>query len=279
MSDDNGISTVPCKRKASDIEYYYKGSTRKYYCWSCGVNLAFALTIHEVQGQTLDRAVVVLGRNVGRSIGRVSWSLLYVALSRVKRIEHVRFFPHGRRGSVECFKYLTELRRTEKLRKWTEGYKSGFWDGSILQSKQLRRSLAIEQKLTKIGREATLSLKNDILKAYLGGLAHGRLYTLVRKDLQHALNNHMVRKGGWEQTDDRQDIERPTKRRRLKHPRKRSIRPQKDVKGQVENQNPDGLSEEKNKEQNKIVVHASTKNKPTITLQVPIKYFPAMSKL
>ena len=84
VSDDNGITTVPCKRKSDDIEYYYKGASRNYYCLSCGVNLAFALTIHEVQGQTLDRAVLVLGRNIGRSIGRVSWSLLYVALSRVK---------------------------------------------------------------------------------------------------------------------------------------------------------------------------------------------------
>ena len=117
VSDDNGITTVPCKQQSTDIEYYYKGETRKYYCWSCSVNLAFALTVHEVQGQTLDRAVVVLGRNVGRCIGRVTWSLLYVALSRVKKMEHVRFFPHGRRGSVECFKYLTKLEPAEKLKK------------------------------------------------------------------------------------------------------------------------------------------------------------------
>ena len=117
VSDDNGITTVPCKKQSTDIEYYYKSEKRKYYCWSCSVNLAFALTIHEVQGQTLDRAIVVLGRNIGRSIGRVTWSLLYVALSRVKKLEHVRFFPHGRRGSVECFKYLTKLEPAEKLKK------------------------------------------------------------------------------------------------------------------------------------------------------------------
>ena len=166
VSDDNGITTVPCKRQSEDIEYHFKGEKRYYYCQSCGVNLSFALTVHEVQGQTLDRAVIVLGRNIGRSVGRVSWSLLYVALSRVKKLDHVRFFPHGRRGSVECFKYLTKLNPPEKLRKWTEGYKSGFWNGTILQSHQLRRSLAIEAKLTKLGQDATLSLKKDILKAY-----------------------------------------------------------------------------------------------------------------
>ena len=115
VSDDNGITTVPCKRQYDSIEYYYKREVRKYGCKSCSVNLAFALTIHEVQGQTLDRAVVVLGRDIGRRIGNVSWSLLYVALSRVKKLDHVRFFPHGRRGSVECFKYLTKLNPPAKL--------------------------------------------------------------------------------------------------------------------------------------------------------------------
>ena len=175
VNDDNGITTVPCKREYDSIEYWYKAKLRQYGCRSCGVKLAFALTIHEVQGQTLDRAVVVLGRNIGRSIGNVSWSLLYVALSRVKKLEHVKFFPHGRRGSFECFKYLTKLTPPEKLRKWTEGYKSGWWDGSILQSNQLRRSSAIQAKLSKLGRDETLILKNDILRGYLGELSYARL--------------------------------------------------------------------------------------------------------
>ena len=119
VSDDNGISIVPCKRQFDSLEFYYKSEVRKYGCKSCSVNLAFALTIHEVQGQTLDRAIVVLGRNIGHRIGNVSWSLLYVALSRVKKLEHVRFFPHGRRGSLECFKYLTKLEPPVKLVKWT----------------------------------------------------------------------------------------------------------------------------------------------------------------
>lgn len=137
--------------------------------------MAFALTIHEVQGQTLDRAIVVLGRNIGHSIGNVSWSLLYVALSRVKKLEHVRFFPHGRRGSVECFKYLTKLKPPVKLVKWTEGYKTGCWNGDIIKSNQLLKNAVIETKLAELGREHTLSLKNDVVIGYLSGLAYGRL--------------------------------------------------------------------------------------------------------
>ena len=269
VSDDTGITTVPCKRKASKLEYYYKGAERKYFCLSCSLNLAFALTIHEVQGQTLDRAVIVLGRNIGRSIGRVTWSLLYVALSRVKKLEHVKFFPHGRRGSVECFRYLTKLRPSEKLRKWTEGYKSGFWDGSILQTNQLQRSLAIEGKLSKLGREATLSLKNDILKGYLGGLTYGSLYNLRRPKLQHVLNNHMVGKGGWEPTDNVKDIERPTKRRCLRRPRSKSTRSPKNQQGKVQNQDSVGIPNVKNKEQKPVKVSAKSNTTTALLVSRP----------
>ena len=84
----------------------------------------------------------------------------------------MRFFPDGRRGSVECFKYLTNLRPPDKLKKWTEAYKSGTWDGSILQEHQLRISSAIEKKLSELGRFKTLSLKKDILRGYLKDLTY-----------------------------------------------------------------------------------------------------------
>ena len=92
------------------------------------------------------------------------------------------------------FKYLTKLKPPEKLRKWTEAYKSGWWNGSILQSNQLRKSSVIEAKLSKLGRDETLSLKNDILKGYLGGLGYGGLSNVLRSKLQHKLNQY---KGNW----------------------------------------------------------------------------------
>ena len=190
----------------------------------------------------MERAVVVLGRDIGRTIGRVSWSLLYVALSRVKKLKHVKFFPHGRRDSVDCFKYLTKLKPSEKLRKWTDAFKSGYWDGSIVKSNQLRRSAAIEAKLSQQGRDETLSLKNDILKGYLGGLGHGSLYALLRKPLQHKLNDHMVRKRGWKPTDDVADIELPTKRRCRRLPKNSSSRIRKNLQGKIQNQNPVAIS-------------------------------------
>ena len=221
--------------------------------------MAFALTVHEVQGLTLERAVLLLGRNIGRCIGRVSWSLLYMALSRVKKLEHVRFFPHGRRGSVECFKYLTKLKPPAKLVKWTEAYKSSWWNGDILKSNQLRKAAAIEAKLAQLGRGETLSLKNDILKGYLGGLGYPRLWELKRIPLQHQLNDHMVRKRGWKHTDDVSEIERRTKRSCQRPPRNSSSRIRKNQQGTIKNQNSAGFPKVKNIPQ-KPAVQASGKS-------------------
>ena len=139
---------------------------------------------------------------------------------------------------MECFKYLTKLKPSEKLRKWTNAYKSGCWNGSIVKSNQLRRSSAIEVELSQQGRPKTLSLKNDILKGYLGRLGYGKLYNLLRKPLQHKLNNHMVRKRGWNPTDDVTDIERPTKRRCRRPSRNSSSPIRKNLQEKVENPNP-----------------------------------------
>ena len=52
------------------------------------VSLAYAITIHKSQGMTLDRAVVdVKSRGFPRPLG-----LLYVALSRVRRLQDLMFF-------------------------------------------------------------------------------------------------------------------------------------------------------------------------------------------
>ena len=78
----------------------------------------FAMTIHETQGQTLKRALLLLGRLPGLHVGRVTWSLLYVALSRARLLEHIKIFPCGLPGFAN-FRYLTKLKPSTKLVKWT----------------------------------------------------------------------------------------------------------------------------------------------------------------
>ena len=178
------------------------------------MDLGFCLTVHSVQGQTLDRAILVLGRQIGRSIGKVSWSLLYVALSRVRELSHLRFFPCGRRGSTECFTYLTTLKKPANFVKWLDSYVNGIWDPTILQQKQIAMENAIESKFSALGRDGILSQRKDVLLGYLKALGYGGLYSLKRGGLQRKLVAHMVEKQIWEPAKGK--IERPTKRRSSK---------------------------------------------------------------
>ena len=211
---DGTQTLVPCKRQFTEEDYRFDGKERQYRCWSCSVSLSFAQTVHEVQGQTLGRVILVLGRHAGRSIGKITWSLLYVALSRVKKLEHVKFFPCGRRNSVDCFRHLTKLKPASNFVKWTRGYQKHVWDPTIIQQRQVGIDKAIESKLGALGRERTLLLKNDVLRGYLKGLCYRKLYDLKRRDLQLKINSHMVRKRVWEKTEE--DIYRRTKRRSSK---------------------------------------------------------------
>ena len=69
------------------------------------LNLAWALTIHKSQGMTLDRAVV-------HAQGIFADHQLYVGVSRVCQLEHVRivgYWPSAVRCNAKCAKYMKEL--------------------------------------------------------------------------------------------------------------------------------------------------------------------------
>ena len=220
-SDDGTITLVPCKRNVTEIEYRYYGKERKYRCWSNRVSLSFAQTVHEVQGQTLERVILILGRYAGRSVGRISWSLLYVALSRVKKLEHIKFFPCGRSSSNECFMHLTKLRPPSSLGMWTQSYRNHMWDPAILQEKRASSEKMIESKLCLLGRDVVLVQRKELIFGYVKDLGWGSLADLKKGPLQKILNNHMVKKRLWEPTDE--VIERPTKRRSKRYANSTSV--------------------------------------------------------
>ena len=71
----------------------------------------------------------------------------------------------------------------------------------------------IYSKLSKLGRDATLRLRNEVLRGYLKALGFGGLYELKRKPLQKILDRHMVDKRIWKPAQGDSDIYLPTKRR------------------------------------------------------------------
>ena len=88
-----------------------KSETRSQY----PIRLAYALTIHKSQGQTLDKVVVDLGKNE-RSLG-----LAFVALSRVKNYTDfiIQPFPLDRltkiKNSTSLKPRVNEEHRIKKL--------------------------------------------------------------------------------------------------------------------------------------------------------------------
>ena len=132
----------------------------------------------------------------------------------MRELKHMRFFPCGRRGSMECFEHLTSLRKPANFIKWLESYENGLWDPTILQQKHLAIEKKIESKLSLLGRDTILSQRNAVIMGYLKALNYGGLYKLDRKALQRKLNSHMVTKHVWEPATG--NIELPTKRRSSK---------------------------------------------------------------
>ena len=244
IGEDGTISLVPCKRQVTELDYRRNGKEKTYRCWSNRISLSFAQTIHEVQGQTLDGVILVLGRHMGRAVGKITWSLLYVALSRVKKLQHIKFFPCGKRNSLECFMHLTKLKPSSRFVKWTKGYHKHVWDPTFLQREQLENEKAIELKLSLLGRDKTLVQLKDTIAGYLKGLGHGKLSTLDREMLQIKLNKHMVKKRLWEETDEK--IKRPYKRPSVRRLGRVAAKKKQAKKRKLSNVFSGSLSDEKN---------------------------------
>ena len=194
-------STISCKRHPSTLEYgkkkNKKNEKKKYHCMSTEINLTFSMTIHETQGQTLKRAILLLGRQRGVSIGKISWALLYVALSRTKKISHLRFFPSS--GGIKDFKHLTKLKPNSIFTKWSDSYRNHTWNPEYLRKKHQVSRKAVEKKLQLQGRQNTLNLSCDILKGYLSRLGYTRnLASAIKPELVLRLRKHMEEKNLWE---------------------------------------------------------------------------------
>ena len=124
------------------------------------VVLTFALTVHETQGQTLRRIILLLGRLPGMNVGKITWSLVYVALSRTKRLEHVKLFPTGSSEYFHTmhFAHLLKLTMPVNLKKWFRSYIDHRWDRSVLRKEHLESVRNVEKKLELIGEDKTWRL-------------------------------------------------------------------------------------------------------------------------
>ena len=166
---ESKTSILPCKKQETELKYYRNGKEQIYRCFSNMVVLTFSLTVHETQGQTLRRIILLLGRLPGMNVGRISWSLLYVALSRTRRLSHIKFFPTGSSKYYHSmyFAHLLKLKMPENLKKWHRSYVDHTWDRNILRNEHLQSVRKVERKLKSLGEDKTMRLKWDELRSFL----------------------------------------------------------------------------------------------------------------
>ena len=203
-------SIFPCERKQSILEYKRDGKDCSYRCWSNMVVLTFALTIHECQGQTLPRIILLLGRLPGMYVGRITWSLLYVALSRTRRLSHIKFFPTGSFKYYHSmyFSHLLKLSMPANLKKWYRSYIDHSWDRNVLRKEHLQKVKDVEKRLKRIGEEQTKRLKWIELKSFLKQMDY-KVTTRDRKMILFCkLKEHMMKKSLWTKSQNLESVRR-----------------------------------------------------------------------
>ena len=197
-------SILPCEKLETELKYYRNGKEQVYRCWSNNVVLTFALTVHETQGQTLRRIILLLGRLPGMNVGRITWSLLYVALSRTRRLSHIIFFPTGstRYYHSMYFSHLLRLKMPANLKKWHRSYVDHTWDRNVLRNEHLQSVRKVERKLKALGEDKTMRLKWNELRSFLKEMGYKTTTRDRKRMLFCKLKEHMVKRSLWKNSQD-----------------------------------------------------------------------------
>ena len=152
-----------------------------------------------MQGQTLRRVILLLGRLPGMNVGRITWSLLYVALSRTKKLEHIKLFPTGSTKYYHpmYFAHLLKLSMPVNLKRWHRSYVEYTWDRNILRNEHLRCVRKVERKLEQLGEDKTRRLKWDQLFSLVKQMRYKATTRDNKTILFCKLKEHMVKRLLW----------------------------------------------------------------------------------
>ena len=209
-------SIFPCEKQQAVLEYKRDGKKFVYRCWSNMVVLTFALTIHETQGQTLPRIILLLGRLPGFNVGKITWSLLYVALSRTRKLSNIRFFPTGSTKYYHSmyFAHLMRLSMPENLKRWHRSYVNHSWDRNILRNEHLQKVRKAEKRLKRLGELKTKRLGWVELQSLVKQMGYKATTRDNKMNLFCKLKEHMVKQMVWKPSKDVKPSERKEDRRR-----------------------------------------------------------------
>ena len=92
------------------------------------VEMAFAVTVHKMQGQTKELLIIDLNHRPSPTLQQIIFQGLYVALSRVKKSSNIRIMPLHNPDSLE---YLYSLNLPPFLNEWLSGFDcNGIWSAA-----------------------------------------------------------------------------------------------------------------------------------------------------
>ena len=104
------------------------------------VEMAYAITVHKIQGQTKDRLIVDLNHRPAPTLQQINFQSLYVSLSRVRKSFSLKLMPLHHTTSLE---YLFSLKPPQYLIEWLSGFDvNGFWSVQEAKRNKQKTNLA-----------------------------------------------------------------------------------------------------------------------------------------
>jgi hypothetical protein len=114
MAEDQVVIPFVNKKHRNDTVNISKGQTVSFK--SHGIDLAFAITFHKIQGQTKQKVILDLNKRPG-VLSHVDFHGLYVGWSRVKHAVNIRVLPCQ---NDDNFEHLLQLKPNVHLKEWLQ---------------------------------------------------------------------------------------------------------------------------------------------------------------
>ena len=180
---------VPCL--ASEFSVKLPGSLgvrrKEVRFLSHHVQLAFSTTFHKIQGQSVDKLLVILNERCSRKLLSLTAESVYVALTRVEFSNNLRLWPVAR-GKLA---YLKKLTYPKELKMWSDNYDANGYcipdgldkvatDNKAASFEELAILFPGSVMTGKIKTEKTITVKSLRALAYKAGCS---LKVTLKKDI------------------------------------------------------------------------------------------------
>ena len=103
------------------------------------IDLGFSMTLHKAQGRTLKAVILALSERPIHQC-QVDFCGFFVAMSRVKQSEDIRFLLKNPRDYTDSLLYLTHLKQPESIQQYFNGfcYIGSSWDADLAYDSMIK---------------------------------------------------------------------------------------------------------------------------------------------